>query len=159
MPMITALLTLKERSPEWATVLSRVLFGALWLQGASWKMPPYFGLVKHENLYYWISRAVEFPVFAPFSWLIEHVVLTHFIFFAWIIYTIEILLGVIFLLGFRIRLFAPLALLMTITIGLSVSNTPGEWPWSYVLMGMVTLLLWAHPYAESRFSLDRWIKR
>jgi uncharacterized membrane protein YphA (DoxX/SURF4 family) len=148
-----------EKGSEWMTVFVRILFGGLWLQGASWKMPPDFGLALHQNLYYWVSRAVEFPVFPPFSWFVAHVVLPHFLLFAWPLYLIEITLGVVFVLGLRVRFFSIIALLMTINIGLSVLNTPGEWPWSYVLMGIVSVLLFAHPYTNTRFSLEYWIKR
>ena len=142
---------------EWIMVAVRVWFGCLWVVGAMWKVPPYFGLATHENLYYWMARAVDYPVFGPYTWIMSHIILPHFLLFAWPVYIIEITLGVVFVLGFQVRWFALLALFMTINIALTVLNTPGEWPWSYYLMMMVSLVLFAYPYKDSVLSIDRWI--
>ena len=147
-----------ERARETITALVRISYGALWLQGASWKEPPLFGLTAHENLYYWISRAVDFPVFAPYTYLVSHVILPHFLFFAWIIFAIEILLGVAFVTGIGTRLATILALFMTINIALTVLATPNEWPWSYALMAMVALLLFVNPGNRFRPQFGRWFE-
>lgn len=144
---------------EPVAVFVRVFFGALWLHGASWKEVPRFGLDAHENLYYWVSRAVEFPVWGPYTAFVEHIVLPNFLPFAWAIFLTELAIGAALVLGIRVRFFSLLSLLMTINIALTVLNTPAEWPWSYALMGMVALYMAAHPWQETRWSLEYWFKR
>ena len=155
--MNTISLWIDLHAREWILVAVRIWFGCLWVAGAAWKEPPYFGLAAHENLYYWMARAVDYPVFAPYTWIMSHIILPHFLWFAWPVYIIEITLGIVFILGFRVRWFALLALFMTTNIALTVLNTPGEWPWSYYLMAMVSLVLFCYPYSESVLSVDSWI--
>ena len=124
----------KSKINYWVFTSSRIIFGILWLQNAWWKEPPTFGYGSNENLYYWVSRTVEYPVFAPFTWFIKNIVLTHFIPFAWIIYITEILIGLSLVTGYKSKIFTFIAFLMSINIALSVSNTPGEWFWSYIMM-------------------------
>jgi|GEM_PF-2640411 len=136
----------------------RILFGVLWLHGASWKEPPLFGLQAHDNLYFWISRAIEYPVFDPFTSIVSVIILPNFIFFAWTIFITEITLGILFISGVAIRPAAVVASIMTVMIALTVLNTPNEWPWSYALMIMLSLLLFAHPGKRFRLPFGRWLE-
>ncbi len=56
----------------------RVAVALLWIENVGWKRPPDF-----DSLRRFTGDAVEYPVFAPFSWVVEHVVLPNFTFFAW----------------------------------------------------------------------------
>ncbi len=130
----------KEKVSALVFKISRMIFGLLWLQNAWWKEPPYFGYPMNENLQYWISRAVEYPVFTPYSWFVKNIVLTHFLPFAWIIYLTEILIGLSLVTGIKSKFFTIISLMMSIAIALSVSNTPGEWYWSYIMMILLSLI-------------------
>lgn len=151
--------SLLQYQEEFIAIATRIGFGLLWLEGASWKDLPRFGLDTQENLYYWISRAVEFPVWAPYAAFVEHVVLPNFLPFAWAIFLTELAIGASLVLGIKVRWFALVALFMTINIAFTVLNTPAEWPWSYALMAMVSLTLFAHPSSHSAWSLEYWLKR
>jgi hypothetical protein len=122
----------------------RLLAGLLWLENVVWKVPPDFGERRRDGLYFWTHRAVEFPVFKPFSWLVEHVVLPNFTAFGWLVLVVESALAVLLLTGAAVRLAALLGVGQSVVIGLSVAQAPGEWPWAYAMMiGIHAVLLFA----------------
>ena len=67
----------------WQITGLRLLVGLLWLWNVSWKMPPDFGEDKRTGLYFWTHLGLDFPVFPPHTWLLEHVVLPNFTAFGW----------------------------------------------------------------------------
>jgi len=66
----------------------RVAVALLWIENVGWKRPPDFGALRRFT-----GDAVEYPVFAPFSWVVEHVVLPNFTFFAWMTLLVEASIG------------------------------------------------------------------
>ena len=112
----------------------RIAIGLLWLQNVNWKRPPDFGQSSGHGLYGFTSDAIAHPVLAPFTWLVENVILPNFTLFGWAVLCLEFCLGAFLLAGFLTRLWAVLGILQTVAITLSVLNTPGEWHWSYYLM-------------------------
>ncbi|MEP7054060.1 MAG: DoxX family protein [Actinomycetota bacterium] len=122
----------------------RVAAAFLWIQNAGWKIPPTFGKdANPSGLFEWASKAVKYPVFPPYSWLVEHVVLPHFTLFGWGVLVVESSLGAFLLIGLATRFWALVGIGQTLAITLSVLNAPGEWHWSYFLMLMVHLVLFA----------------
>jgi hypothetical protein len=120
----------------------RILAGLMWLYAVSWKNAPDFGEETNSGLYKFTSYAVSHPVFPPFSWLVEHLVLPAFTAFGWAVLAIETLLAVLLLTGGWIRFAAVLGVAQSLAIALSVAFAPHEWPWSYWLMiGVHGLLL------------------
>ncbi len=121
-------------SHAWAASFLRILVGLLWLYNVSWKRPPDFGRNSGKGLFGFTHDAVDHPVFAPFSWLVEHVVLPNFAVFGWGVLVLETTLAVLLLTGAFVRLAALAGIIQALAIGLSVAQTPGEWPWSYWMM-------------------------
>jgi uncharacterized membrane protein YphA (DoxX/SURF4 family) len=121
--------------------LVRLLVGIMWLHNAAWKVPPHFGEADRSGLFVFTSYAVSHPVFPPFSWVVEHLVLPQFVAFGWAVLIVETILAVLLLSGSFIRIAATLGVAQSVAIGLSVARAPHEWPWSYVLMVAVHLLL------------------
>jgi len=123
----------------------RVVVALLWIQNLSWKRPPNFG--NHTNpptdLYQWTLNGVNHQVFAPWAWLVRHVILPHFAVFAWSAFAVEACLGAFLLVGLATRFWAVVGLAQTTAITLSVLNTPGEWAWAYLLMYAAHLALLA----------------
>jgi len=119
----------------------RVLVGLLWLYNVAWKRPPTFGKSAGNGLYGFSRDAVENPVFPPYSWVVENVVLPNFTVFGWTVLVIESLLAVLLLTGTLVRLAALVGVGQSLAIGLSVAQTPGEWPWSYWMMIGIHLVL------------------
>jgi thiosulfate dehydrogenase [quinone] large subunit len=123
----------------------RIVVAFLWIQNSYWKVPPHFGedQTPPGGLYRFTRDAVDHPVFAPYSWVVEHVVLPNFTFFGWLVLLVEVSLGAFLLVGVATRLWALVGVGQTLAIALSVLNTPGEWFWSYYLMLVANLLLFA----------------
>lgn len=131
-----------SRASSTALAALRVLAGLLWMYNVSWKRPPDFGQDSGNGLYGFTRLAVENPVFPPYSWLVEHLVLPNFLAFGWMVLVVETLLAVLLLTGTLVRFAALLGIGQSLAIGLSVAGTPGEWPWAYWMMiGIHVLLL------------------
>lgn len=122
------------RAPTIALAVVRIALGLLWIQGAGWKSPPDFGQEGGSGLFRYTSYAVEYPVFPPFSWLIENLVLPNFVLFGYATLLLEASIGAFLLVGLATRFWAVVGIGQTLAISLSVLNAPHEWPWTYYLM-------------------------
>lgn len=100
----------------------------------SWKRAPDFGREAGNGLFKYTSYAVDYPVFPPYSWVVEQVVLPLFVPFGWTVLVVEGALAVMLLSGAWVRLAAAIGIAQSLAIGLSVAYAPAEWPWSYWLM-------------------------
>ncbi|MBA3718923.1 MAG: hypothetical protein H0W95_01305 [Nocardioidaceae bacterium] len=112
----------------------RILVGLLWLYNVAWKLPPDFGESSGSGVYGFSRDAVEHPVFPPYSWVVEQLVLPNFTAFGWMVLVVETLLAVLLLTGTLVRVAALVGVGQSLAIGLSVAQTPGEWPWAYWMM-------------------------
>jgi thiosulfate dehydrogenase [quinone] large subunit len=128
-----------DRAGRISAFVVRIAAGLLFALNLYWKVPPHFGSDDGSGLYAITSQAVEYPLFAPFSSIVENVVLPNFELFAWGIYVIEIGIAVFLILGLATRLWAAVGVVVSLTIFMVVGATPNVWDWSYFLM-MATLL-------------------
>lgn len=128
-------------SVAWGLWFARVSVALLWMSGAGWKVPPDFGEASGRGLYRWASYAVEYPVFAPYSWLVENVVLPNIVVFGWLTLLTEASLGAFLLVGLFTRFWAVVGILQTLAIIGSAFNAPHEWPWSFYLMIVAHVVL------------------
>lgn len=115
----------------------------MWIQNVAWKVPPDFGRANNNGLYFWASQAVEHPVLAPYSAFVDGVVLPNIEVFGWFTLLIEGGLGAFLLIGLATRFWAVVGLGQTLAITLSVLFAPNEWHWSYYLMGLAHLAIFA----------------
>ncbi len=121
----------------------RIGVALLWIQNASWKLPPAFGKGDNSGLYFFTRFAVEHPVLPPYAWFVEHVVLPNFSFFGWLTLLTEAALGAFLLVGLATRFWAVIGVAQSLAITLSVLNAPNEWHWSYYLMVLAHIALFA----------------
>jgi thiosulfate dehydrogenase [quinone] large subunit len=122
----------------------RVGVALLWINNLGWKNPPSFGQGREPSgLFHFTRWAADYPVFPPYTWLVEHLVLPNFTVFAWGVLVIESALGAFLLIGLATRFFALLGVAQTLAITFSVANAPNEWLWSYLLMLLAHLALFA----------------
>ena len=135
--------TMSTRSSGVAIGSVRIVAGLLWLANLEWKRPPDFGRNQKNGLYKYVDGAVAHKVFAPWSWIVEHVVLKQYTLFGWSTLLLESMLAALLLLGLWTRPVALFAALNSVAIGLSVLHYPNEWPWSYYLMIALHVLLFA----------------
>ncbi len=56
----------------------RIGVGLMWLSNINWKTPPNFGSDNGGGLYKFTQYAVSHPVFPPYTWVVEHLVLPNF---------------------------------------------------------------------------------
>lgn len=131
-----------------ALAFVRIVFGSLWLANAAWKVPPDF-----EGLRHFTNFAVTNPVFGPYTYLVEHVVLPHLTPFGYMVMMLEASIGAFLLLGLATRFWALVGLAQAIAIMLSVLNAPGEWTWAYYMLICGQLVLWATA-AGRAYGLD-----
>jgi len=121
----------------------RIAIGALWIQNSGWKTPPNFGQDGGTGLFKFTNYAVEYPVFPPFSWLIENVVLPNFTLFGYLTLVVEASLGAFLLVGLATRFWAVVGIAQSLAITMSVLNAPNEFPWTYYLMIVAHIVLLA----------------
>ena len=133
----------------------RIVVGVLWLANLEWKRPPDFGRDLQNGLYKYVDSAVRNPVFGPYSWFVEHVVLKNYALFGWMTLLLESALCVCLLLGLRTSIAALVGAGTSVSIALSVLyyDKQYEWPWSYYLMIAAHLLLFA-ALAGDHLGLD-----
>ncbi len=122
-----------------------MVVGAMWLANLEWKRPSDFGLDLKNGLYKYVDSAVRLPVWKPYAWFAENVVLKQYRFFGWMTLLTEMMLAALLIIGFKTRWVALVGAGLSISIALSVLNYDKayEWPWSYYLMFAIHLLLWA----------------
>ena len=133
--------------------LLRIGVAFLWIQNAGWKAPPDFGQSGNAGLYFFTRFAVDRPVLPPYAWLVEHVVLPNFTFFGWVTLLTEAGLGAFLLIGLATRFWAIVGIAQSIAIMLSVLNAPNEWHWSFYLMILAHVALFATAAGRS-FGVD-----
>ncbi|MDQ3166346.1 MAG: DoxX family membrane protein [Actinomycetota bacterium] len=126
----------------------RVGVAVLWIENAGWKTPPDFSSLRRYT-----SEAVEHPVVPPFTWVVEQIVLPNFTFFAWVTLLVEASLGAFLLIGLATRLWAVLGIGQSLAITMSVMNAPNEWEWSFYLMILAHVAVFATA-AGRCFGLD-----
>lgn len=132
---------LEERASRTAIGAVRIVAGLLWLANVHWKRPTDFGRGNGSGLFKYVQYGIDHPTLPPFSWALEHLVKPNMTAFGWFTLVTESMLAALLILGWRTRLVALAAAGQAAAIGLSVAQAPNEWPWSYVLMIGVHLLL------------------
>ncbi len=133
------------RLPAAGLTAVRILVGLMWLYNVDWKRAPDFGRDSGDGLWAFTSLAVSDPIFPPFSWLVENLVLPAFPLAGWGVLIAETALAVLLLSGAWVRVAALLGIVQSLAIGLSVAAAPHEWPWSYWLMIGVHVALLVGP--------------
>lgn len=113
---------------------ARIALGVLWFQNVVWKIPPDFGRSSNRFLYGFLQDAIKYPVFRPYTWVVQHVVLPHFLVFAWFAFVTEAALAVFLTLGLATRFWGVVGAAWALTIALATLNAPAEWNWSYYFM-------------------------
>lgn len=133
----------------------RIVVGLLWLSNLEWKRPGNFGQQKGNGLYKYVDSAIKHPVFPPYSWFLEHVVVKQFSLFGWITLLTEATIAALLLTGYFVRIASLVGAALSVSIAMSVLTYTKayEWPWSYYLMFAIHLLLFATA-AGNHFGVD-----
>jgi len=127
---------LARQAPLWPVALGRILIGLLWLGSLRWKLPPDFAPTTGKGLLDWLQLEAQYPAFEFYGEFVRSIVIPNFTLFAWLIFLIELVVGLLLLTGTWTRLGAALGLAMSINLGIGLLAVPGEWPWSYIMLAM-----------------------
>jgi thiosulfate dehydrogenase (quinone) large subunit len=139
----------------WVFVSLRVFMGVLWLSNLSWKLPPDFGRNDPRGLMYSFRQAEHYALSEPLRRFMAHVVIPHFTFFGWQVFLVELVAGVLLLIGWHTRVGAVIGLLQAIAITVLTVQAPNQWFWGFALFVAVSLVLVVVP-CNMRLSVDRW---
>lgn len=138
----------------------RLTAGLLWLSNVSWKVPPDFGETGDScrQLCGFVEHGIEDPVAPGYPWFLENVVHPNLSVFGWFVLFMELLLAALLLSGTFTRVAALLGLVQSAAIGLTVANASGEWYWSYILMAVLHLAVFATA-AGRTYGVDAILRR
>lgn len=147
-----------DRAARWVTLVLRLAVAYLWFNNLEWKVPPDFGQADRSGLWVFTHGAIEHPVLPAYSSLVESLIIPNFVPFAWGVFLAEIALTVFLALGLFTRGWALIGAAQSFVIFLTVGAQPHEWRWSYFLIIIAHLALFA--LAAGRFAgLDAWLRR
>ena len=130
----------------------RIMVGLLWLTNLHWKLPPDFGRDDPRGLQHYLLVADQ-HAFGPMRTLVHDVVLPHYTTAGWVVFTVELVAGVLLLTGWHTSVGAALGLVQAVIIASLVAGAPGEWRWGYVMLIALNAVPLAAP-ANIRFSID-----
>lgn len=146
-PTLSDVLT--ARLERCAIGIVRMVVGLLWLANLEWKRPSDFGRNQKNGLYKYVDSAITNPVFGPWSWIVENIVLKQYTLFGWATLLLEAAFAALLLLGLWTRITALIGAAVSVTIALSVLFYPNEWPWALYLMVAIHVLLAATNAGQS----------
>lgn len=112
----------------------RLAVGLIWLTSVDWKVPPDFGRAARSGLWRLLTQGVDHPVFAPYSWLIEHVLRPNIGVFGWVVIAVEVGLAILLLSGTFTKAAAFIGIGQATLIMLAGMKAPGQWYWTYPML-------------------------
>jgi thiosulfate dehydrogenase (quinone) large subunit len=131
--------TLQQRLRGLIVPFVRVAVGLMWLENASWKVPTQFtGSFRRYT-----ESAVNHEVFGPYAFFVKNIALKNFSAFGWLTLLTESLIGALLIFGIFTRFASLLGAVSSLAIAFSILHVEHEWPWSYYLMIVVHLALFA----------------
>ncbi|MDQ3463957.1 MAG: TQO small subunit DoxD [Actinomycetota bacterium] len=147
----------------------RITAGLLWLSNVGWKTPPDFGRSADgcSGLCGYVETGIDDAVIPPWSWVLENIISPNLAAFGYLTLFTEFLLAVLLLSGTVTRAAAILGLAQSLAIGLTVANADGEWYWSYLLMAVLHVAVFAmaagryygvDALLRQRPQLPRWLE-
>jgi uncharacterized membrane protein YphA (DoxX/SURF4 family) len=84
----------------------------------------------------WLHLEVAHPTLELYAAFVTNIVIPNFLFFAWLTFLIELVIGLSLSLGVFSRVGAALGLLWSLNLTVGLLLVPGEWPWSYLMLVM-----------------------
>lgn len=123
----------------------RIVVGLMWLANLHWKVPPDFGEPTNSGLYKFFDAVTRNSPFAPFTWVVEQIMLPNFVFFGWFTLLAETAVAMLLIIGYRARLAGLAGAALTVPIMLSVIyyDRADEWSWAYFMMFALHLVVFA----------------
>ncbi|HET7037437.1 MAG TPA: hypothetical protein VFI42_17260 [Thermomicrobiaceae bacterium] len=137
----------------WALAVVRVGVGLYWLWEQHWKLPPSFGRDQPRGLLYALRQAAEHPTFGFIGTIVRKVAIPHFTLFGWLLFLLEVAIGISLVFGLLKRAGAVLGTLHAGDLLLAMAGTP-EGPAIYLAILAANAFVLLTP-SDRRLSLDR----
>ncbi|MEP6509241.1 MAG: hypothetical protein ABJC63_13535 [Gemmatimonadales bacterium] len=147
----------RRRRYDLAFATARVAVGSYWLYEQHWKLPPDFGLHDARGLMFAFEQSMRYPTIDLYRVVLQEIVVPHFHLFGWLLFLVEVAIGVSLVLGAWTRAGALLGVLQAVSLLVAQARTP-EGPWVYVAILVANLVVLLTP-SNRRFSVDAWRAR
>jgi hypothetical protein len=124
----------QQRTAECVAIwIFRLLIGAMWYQGTTWKLP----LPVSDAFAYWLGETGKYAAFPFIRTLVTDVFQPLLPVVGTLIYFAELFFAVTVTLGVLTRLGALLALGQAAFLWIGLYQAADEWPWNYVFLMIV----------------------
>ncbi|HYF08088.1 MAG TPA: hypothetical protein VD970_10735 [Acetobacteraceae bacterium] len=131
------------------TWIARTMMGAMWFQGALWKLP----LPQSPGFFHWTSQIAEHAAFGFHRAFAAEVMLPLLPLFQGVGFLAEMVFAVSLMLGVAVRLSSLLAIGFVLQLWLGLYRVEFEWPWLFWFM-IFTLGLFIVHRAGRSLGLD-----
>lgn len=137
-----------------APLVLRLGAAFLWLSNVGWKRPPDFGRSDDgcAGLCGFVDAGAESGIVGPWRWFLENVAAENLVAVGWAVLLIEFSLAAVLLSGRFTRVAALVGVAQSAVIGFSVANAPDEWYWSYALMVLLHVAVFATATRAARIE-------
>lgn len=112
------------------TWFARTMMGAMWFQGALWKLP----LPQSPGFFHWTSQIAEHAAFGWHRALAREVMLPLLPLFQAVAFSGEMLFAISLMLGLAVRASSLLAIGFVVQLWLGLYHVDYEWPWLFWFM-------------------------
>jgi uncharacterized membrane protein YphA (DoxX/SURF4 family) len=124
----------QQRTAESVAIWAfRLLIGAMWYQGTTWKLP----LPVSEPFAHWLGETGKFAAFPFIRFLVTDVFQPLLPVVGTLVYFAELFFAVTITLGLLTRLGALVALGQATFLWIGLYQAPNEWPWNYIFLMIV----------------------
>lgn len=114
----------------WAT---RVLVGAMWYQGSTWKLP----LPSSDAFAHWLGQSGKYASFDLLGDLVNQVMIPLLPVVGVFVYILEVVLAASLTLGLLTRFFSLVAVGQAVFLWLTLYRAEAEWAWNYVFLILI----------------------
>lgn len=135
------------------TWVCRVVIGAMWFEGALWKLP-----IPSGGFQYWLEQEAQHAAFAFHRELVTMVLLPHLTLVNAVAFLAEMGMAASFILGFGVRFFSLVAMVFAAQLYFGLYTHPNEWPWEFIFIMVIAALFYVHAAGRS-LGLDALLRR
>lgn len=123
----------QRRASSLAIWIFRLLIGAMWYQGTTWKLP----LPASDAFAYWLGETGKYAAFPFIRDLVVNLFEPWLPVVGTVVYFAELFFAVSITLGFLTKFGALLAFGQATFLWIGLYQAPNEWPWNYVFLMIV----------------------
>lgn len=153
---------------RYGMVLTRIIFGYLWITQLAWKMPPQFGCpadfavttstsARTTGLCDWVGLMANYSKIPAHGTFIENFIVPNVSWMGWLIWLMEAFIAISLILGFLTRLGGLVGFLQSVNLYVGLTALPFEWYWTYGMLYTLSLVFICVP-AGRFLGVDMWLR-